>query len=393
MKDTSHRSAYAHAYAYLFLTEEARINLPKFQYKGQDKSLLYNHVLSPLASFLVNNCTPSWVAPNVITLFGLCWMVASYSFLWYYAPAVSTPPDDYDSSIPSWLFLFHCCAMLIYQTLDNMDGKQARRTGSSSPLGLLFDHGCDAINSIFGSAGWIVGLGLTLDHDYYFCLAIILGPFAVFYVATWEEYFTGELILPVINGPNEGLLGGALLSLTTCFFPDFWQSTSVSGSLGLHHILPGPIRNADIQVSLAIFGMLQELLLKTTNVSRRYGFQTLLHQAPLWVLIASFLLNTDLWLFMPRTALHLSSGLFVEIVTQLMLDHISDQDYNVGRRFLLFLPLFILPFFGEFATDYWLIYTTVVWTFMFCKIRCVVHEICCTLDLKCFEITSKNKSA
>jgi ethanolaminephosphotransferase len=27
---------------------------------------------------------------------------------------------------------------------DEMDGKQARRTGNSSPLGMLFDHGCDA---------------------------------------------------------------------------------------------------------------------------------------------------------------------------------------------------------------------------------------------------------
>ncbi|CAN0135138.1 unnamed protein product, partial [Laminaria digitata] len=26
----------------------------------------------------------------------------------------------------------------------------ARRTGSSSPLGLIFDHGCDAINCCFG---------------------------------------------------------------------------------------------------------------------------------------------------------------------------------------------------------------------------------------------------
>jgi len=26
-----------------------------------------------------------------------------------------------------------------------MDGKQARKTGNSSPLGMLFDHGCDAL--------------------------------------------------------------------------------------------------------------------------------------------------------------------------------------------------------------------------------------------------------
>jgi len=28
-----------------------------------------------------------------------------------------------------------------------MDGKQARKTGNSSPLGMLFDHGCDAITT------------------------------------------------------------------------------------------------------------------------------------------------------------------------------------------------------------------------------------------------------
>lgn len=30
--------------------------------------------------------------------------------------------------------------------MDAIDGKQARRTGTSGPLGELFDHGCDAIN-------------------------------------------------------------------------------------------------------------------------------------------------------------------------------------------------------------------------------------------------------
>jgi ethanolaminephosphotransferase len=29
--------------------------------------------------------------------------------------------------------------------LDNCDGKQARKTGNSTPLGMLFDHGCDSL--------------------------------------------------------------------------------------------------------------------------------------------------------------------------------------------------------------------------------------------------------
>lgn len=35
-----------------------------------------------------------------------------------------------------------------YSSLDAIDGKQARRTGTSGPLGELFDHGCDALNLV-----------------------------------------------------------------------------------------------------------------------------------------------------------------------------------------------------------------------------------------------------
>lgn len=37
----------------------------------------------------------------------------------------------------------------MYQSLDAIDGKQARRTGSANPLGELFDHGCDSISTVF----------------------------------------------------------------------------------------------------------------------------------------------------------------------------------------------------------------------------------------------------
>ena len=41
-----------------------------------------------------------------------------------------------------------CAAgIFIYQTLDAIDGKQARRTNSASPLGELFDHGCDSLST------------------------------------------------------------------------------------------------------------------------------------------------------------------------------------------------------------------------------------------------------
>ena len=48
---------------------------------------------------------------------------------------------------PAWQFVLSGVTLWAYSTMDNMDGKQARRTGSGSSLGLLFDHGCDAINA------------------------------------------------------------------------------------------------------------------------------------------------------------------------------------------------------------------------------------------------------
>lgn len=164
---------------FFFLSPEAAKSLPNYQYRGQDLSLIYRYILSPIASFLVHQCTPRSVAPNSITLAGLVWMVASYGFMWYYAPLVlqddSTEEAEPSVSLPRWIFLFNAIATLVYQTFDNMDGKQARRVGASSPLGLLFDHGCDAVNSLFGSANWMVCASFrNLQNEAVVSVAILL---------------------------------------------------------------------------------------------------------------------------------------------------------------------------------------------------------------------------
>lgn len=45
---------------------------------------------------------------------------------------------------PRWLYYFNGFSVFWYLHLDCLDGKQARRTKSSSPLGQLFDHGMPA---------------------------------------------------------------------------------------------------------------------------------------------------------------------------------------------------------------------------------------------------------
>ena len=59
-----------------------------------------------------------------------------------------------------WVPLGCALGLFIYQTLDAIDGKQARRTGSSNALGELFDHGCDSMSTIFVTLAGACAMGM-----------------------------------------------------------------------------------------------------------------------------------------------------------------------------------------------------------------------------------------
>ncbi|KAF2547389.1 hypothetical protein F2Q70_00023021 [Brassica cretica] len=71
--------------------------------------------------------------PNMITLMGFMFLVTSSLLGYIYSPQLDSPP-------PRWVHFEHGSLLFLYQTFDAVDGKQARRTNSSSPLGELFDH-------------------------------------------------------------------------------------------------------------------------------------------------------------------------------------------------------------------------------------------------------------
>lgn len=50
-----------------------------------------------------------------------------------------------ESELNKWFYLWTALTLHFYMHLDNCDGKQARKTNSSSPLGMIFDHGCDIV--------------------------------------------------------------------------------------------------------------------------------------------------------------------------------------------------------------------------------------------------------
>lgn len=75
-----------------------------------------------------------------ITLSGFGFVVGNFLTLLWYTPTL-------DQDCPPWVYLSWAIGLFLYQTFDAVDGSQARRTHQSGPLGELFDHGVDAINT------------------------------------------------------------------------------------------------------------------------------------------------------------------------------------------------------------------------------------------------------
>ena len=80
------------------------------------------------------------MAPNMVTLLGLFGPLIALLILIVNDPTMSVLQ-------PTWCLVLSSVSLFFYQTMDAVDGKQARRTGASGPLGQLFDHGCDAITT------------------------------------------------------------------------------------------------------------------------------------------------------------------------------------------------------------------------------------------------------
>ena len=59
--------------------------------------------------------------------------------------------NNTDGHVDGWACVMCGVAFFIYNVLDNCDGKQARRTGSGSPMGMLFDHGIDAATCVLAN--------------------------------------------------------------------------------------------------------------------------------------------------------------------------------------------------------------------------------------------------
>ena len=189
--------------SYNYLSREKIARLKEHKYSATGRSLLET-ITQPFWNWVVT-LMPLWVAPNLITIVGLIVnMVTSVAVVAY-----SRLANSHD--VPPHIFILCAVGLFIYQTLDAIDGKQARRTGTSSPLGELFDHGCDAVSTVCVTISVSCALSLGTHPNYLFYFFI--HTTGLFYLAHWQTYCSGTLIFNKID-VTETQFGAMAIYLT-----------------------------------------------------------------------------------------------------------------------------------------------------------------------------------
>ncbi|KAI9511889.1 Choline/ethanolaminephosphotransferase [Russula earlei] len=338
-----------------YIPTHALAGLRNYRYKGVDKSFLSNYVLNPFWTWFVT-LWPEWVAPNMITLTGLAIVLLNFATLSFYDPAYLAEKGGAKGP-PHWVYFTWAAGMFLYQTLDAIDGKQARRTGMMGPLGEMFDHGCDALNTTLGVI--LACHALNLGRSWW-TVASQVGTLANFYLTTWEEYHTGQLYLGVFSGPVEGILMIVTIFMITGFAgPTFWDQKLLTLTR-LENVgwISSHVPNIGINVCFMIFAgfcLAFNIITSYMNVFHARRGSGILVVKPLLFLLpflASVLLHLA-WLNQPslRNPDIINSSAFVpfmcawglqfaHVVGRIIIAHVTSQPFPVWN------PMYILSIVG-----------------------------------------------
>ncbi|XP_072045309.1 LOW QUALITY PROTEIN: ethanolaminephosphotransferase 1-like [Amphiura filiformis] len=215
-----------------YLSDKQIKGFDKYKYNAVDTSPLSVYVMHPFWNAVVKT-VPMWVAPNLLTFTGFVMLIVNYILLsyldWSFCASSREHPDY--PPIPWWVWFLSGSFQFLAHTLDGIDGKQARRTGSSTPLGELFDHGSDsvvaavlppALYCIFGRGA--TDYGASVWTLYWVCWHII-GCFAL---SHWEKYLTGVLYLPWGYDISQVSISIVYLITAVCGY-EIWKGTYAFG--------------------------------------------------------------------------------------------------------------------------------------------------------------------
>lgn len=282
--------------------------MKEYVYRVRDNSILLpafkKSVILPLSAWV-----PRWVPANIITI---------VSNLCIYATFIVSSALEHRP-----LLRFTCLALLvfIYLTGDHMDGLQAKRTGTSSPLGEFVDHYLDAYNNVIYLLVMFSVFGISNPYIVSFTLFVSYSAHAsVFY----EQFRTGWLVFEKI-GPFEAFSLLIILFLLCC----------IPGVLSfMQHPLAWGLNVAEamlLSLSIGTFYTLAKALARTGKSG-----------PGLYVFIILLALVTVTGLYLPFSAVFrpwIIALYSIHYVGMLIKSHLTDDKYRMPD---LVVPAFLL---------------------------------------------------
>jgi len=387
-----------------FITKEGLKRLDNYKYKSGGYSKLDNK-MNPFWEW-VETKVPRTMAPNTVTLIGFVFMAASYGTMLFY-------DSTFTKDIPHWIYIFASVCQFIYQTLDAVDGKHARTTKCSSPLGQLFDHGCDSFSMCFLILTVCQMTRLGPSNELLFFSGLIqLG----FFCANWGEYHSGVLTTSVTYfGVTEGeLLILGCLFIAGVFGPGVWDLSiaQLLTSVGLHVDGSGSGELVGWLLTTGLKMLVLRFMYVVVTIILVYFFITTLMVAkdkalalsqfvPVIGLIISLRLWCNLPIFMTDPAVVLlSSALIFSLITcRLIISSLTEMRTPVYQKevivFLIFgvIMKFISPMFGSKTLDYLILYSLPVYVTgsVFMWSRGVIEQISSYLGIYCFSLQKRER--
>lgn len=364
------------------LSESQLRRLGEHQYSCQSVSIC-DKLLQPYWNWLVQR-VPIWFAPNLLTIMGLIVNIFTALILVAFSPDAKQEP-------PRWSCALCAIGLFIYQSLDAIDGKQARRTGSANPLGELFDHGCDSISTIFVaiSACTAVQLGNYPAWMFFQCFCAM----TLFYCAHWQTYVSGTLRFGKVDVTEAQMTIMCILLISAIFGPSVWSVKFFSDTFTLWYAIP---------ISTLICGlwsMYRNLIVIFTggvgkNGSTVAGTSVLSPVIPiLLVVLPAFIIykKSVQAIYETHPVLYIFTfGLVAAKVTnRLVVAHMTKSEMHM-LDYSLVGPamLFFNQYFSTFINEYIVLWLALIWVLLDLLIYCyrVCHEICAYLRVELFRI-------
>ncbi|KAI7882034.1 Choline/ethanolaminephosphotransferase [Lichtheimia hyalospora FSU 10163] len=388
------------------LAPDKLANLKHYKYNSIDRSFFSRYLLRHYWDW-AHQWFPSSMAPNLITVTGFLFIIVNVVL----ASCITPSLEHGAEGMHRWVYLCYAAGIWLYSTFDNVDGRQARKTKTSSPLGELFDHGCDALNIMFSAILQASAIGSGHSQaTLLLCITEALG----FYLSTQEQYHTGILYLGYVNAPTEGiLLAVFVFTLSGIYGSSVWM-------VSVGQIIPFmPSAVAHMSFShgwiafISIFSLLVHCPLslytiRKANLDDGKPFASTVIQQDIPIIIycvAIYAWCTSPYSFILSHQYFIPFALAIGIVfghmaSKIILAHLTKSTFP--KPTILLVPLVggaivaNFPRVFGFTPQSELLY---VWSFLMISASMylywtvtVIHALCSYLDIHCFTIQEKHPS-